>query len=154
MSQAFRESGIKFVDEKDRMKVARFTEVKDFGLTHTSQATADEVDINKIMARIEKGHTVMTPQGTPFYGDVSELGGLQEAIIKVQEADDLFMQYPAKTRERFNNDPVELIEFLENPENKAEALKLGLIEAALAVPEPPKAPAPAARGAAPEAPHS
>lgn len=127
MSLAFAKSGIKFVDEKDRSKVARFCEA-DFSKSPslTSQAPSDEVDINKIMARVAKGQTILTSAGEPFYGDVSELGGLQDALIKVQEAEDLFMQYPAQVREKFENDPVKFVEFLEDPKNKDEAIKLGL----------------------------
>lgn len=126
MSKAFAESGILFKDEKERAKVARFTEVKDFGPSLTSQAMADEADINKIVARIQKGQIVLASNGEPFYGDVSELGGLQDAIIKVQEAQDLFMQFPAELRSRFDNDPVKMIEFLEEPKNLDEAIKIGL----------------------------
>lgn len=125
MSLALKKAGIK---DLEHVKVARFVEVKDFGPSMTSQAAADEVDLNKIMARVLKGQTVMTSQLEPFYGDVSEFGGLQEAIIKVQEADDLFMQFPAEMRERFSNDPVNFVEFLENPDNRDEAIKLGLIK--------------------------
>jgi phage internal scaffolding protein len=110
---------------------ARFVEA-DFstkdGISRTSQAAATELDINKIMARVLKGGLVPTFNGQPFYGDVSDLGGLQDAIIKVQEADDLFMQYPAEIRERFENDPVNMILFLEDPANYDEALKIGLVK--------------------------
>ncbi|QCQ84845.1 internal scaffolding protein [Blackfly microvirus SF02] len=145
MSQALRDAGIK---DTDRAKIARFCEVKDFGISLTSQAPAEETDINKIMARVLKGQTVLASNGQPFYGDVSEFGGLQEAIIKVQEADELFIQYPAEMRERFDNDPVKFVEFLENPQNKEEAIKLGLVNAP-PVPEPASKAPPAAAGGAP-----
>lgn len=130
----------------DRAIVARFVEA-DYSksISLTSQAPSDEVDINKIMARVIKGQPVLTSIGQPFYGDVSEFGGLQEAIIKVQEAEDLFMQYPAELREKFENDPVKMVEYLENPENLEEAIKIGLVKR-LPAPEPetpPPAPAPA-----------
>lgn len=129
MSRALREffeqTGL---DPEDREAVARFVEVEDFGPSMAVQFPTEEVDINKIMAKVMKGQPILTSQGQPFYGDVTEFGGLQEAIMKVQEADDLFMQYPAETRERFENDPVKFIEFLEDPANKEEALKLGLIK--------------------------
>lgn len=140
MSLLYKKAGLK---DNDNVAAARFTEI-DFTKTKslTVQAPADEVDINKIMARINKGQTVLTSSGTPFYGDVSDLGGLQEAIIKVQEAEDLFMQYPANVREKFENDPVELINFLSDPKNLAEAEGLGLINKR-PVPEPTPNPAPA-----------
>lgn len=145
MSLKFRESGI---DIDDREAVARFCE-KDFTKTKslTSQAPADEVDINKIMARISKGQTVLASSGEPFYGDVSELGGLQEAFMKVQEAEDLFMQYPADVREKFDNDPIRLVEFLNDEKNYDEALKMGLVNKR-PVPEPAPTPAPAPAPAA------
>lgn len=139
MSKAFADSGILFKDEKDRPKVARFTEVKDFGPSMTSQAMGEEVDINKIVARIQKGQTVLTAAGEPFYGDVSEFGGLQDAIIKVQDAEDLFNQFPADIRTRFENDPVKMIEFLEDPKNLDEAIKMGFVKPK---PEPEKPPVP------------
>lgn len=134
MSLALKKAGIK---DNEHEKVARFTEVKDFGHSLTSQAMTDEVDINKIMARIQKGQVVMASDGQPFYGDVSEYGGLQEAIMKVQEADDLFMQYPAELREKFDNDPINFVAFLENPDNYDEALKMGLVNPKPVVDAPP-----------------
>lgn len=92
----------------------------------TVQASRDEVDINKIVARVLKGATVPVVSGEPFYGDVSEFGGLQDALIKVQEANDLFMQYPADLRNKFDNDPVKFVDFMENPDNLDEAISLGL----------------------------
>lgn len=147
MSLKFRQSGL---DDEDREAVARFCEVDQTkSKSMTVQAPADETDINKIVAKIIKGHTVMASNGEPFYGDVSELGGLQEAIIKVQEADELFMQYPAEVREKFENDPVNFIEFLDNPENYAEAKKLGLVKDRPVAPEPGLSAPPAAAAGAP-----
>lgn len=137
MSLSLKNAGI---DDDDREAVARFCE-KDFSKTKslTVQAPTDEVDINKIMARIQKGQTVMTSAGEPWFGDVSEFNGLQDAIIKVQEADDLFMQFPAQVRERFENDPVQFFDFMQDPKNTDEAISLGI---ALKRPVPEPAPSP------------
>lgn len=117
--------------------------VPDFGKSMTVQAPADEVDINRIMARVLKGQPVLTSNAEPFYGDVSEFSGLQESIIKVQEAEDLFMQYPASLREKFENDPVQFVDFMSDPKNTDEAIKLGLAlpKPIPVVPEPPVIPA-------------
>lgn len=123
MSRAFRESGL--VPDEAR----RFCDIdgsKEPSLT--VQADRNEVDINRIVARIERGLAVPVLQGEPFYGDVSTLGGLQEAIMKVQEAQELFMQYPAEVREKFENDPVKFVSFFEDEKNREEAEKLGLVE--------------------------
>jgi len=37
------------------------------------------------------------------------------------------MRLPADLRARFDNDPAQLIQFLENSDNKDEAIKLGLV---------------------------
>lgn len=108
----------------------------------TVQADANEVDINKLVARALKGHPVMTSAGEPFYGDVSEFGGLQDAIMKVQEANELFAQYPWNIREKFDNDPVKFVEFVGDPKNKKELVSLGLAvpDPKAEVPEPPVVP--------------
>lgn len=94
----------------------------------TVQADSDEADINKIIARYNKsGQLPPSRGGEPFYGDVSDLGNLQESLIKIQEADRLFMSYPADLRERFDNDAVKLIEFLDDEGNRKEAEELGLV---------------------------
>lgn len=104
----------------------------------TTQADRDDVDINKIVARMLKGAQLPpTLAGEPFYGDVSEVSDLQDAYIKIQQAEEMFMQHPADVRERFNNNPVEFVEFFEDPANLDEAIKLGL-----AVKRPDPAPAP------------
>ena len=45
----------------------------------------------------------------------------------VLAADDAFMALPANVRERFNNDPAELVDFISDVANRSEAIDLGLI---------------------------
>ncbi|WNK13970.1 MAG: internal scaffolding protein [Microvirus sp.] len=94
----------------------------------TVQADRDDADINIIISRYQKSG-VLPPisRGEPFYGDVSEFSGLADAMIKIKEADELFMTYPAEVRERFDNDKVKFVDFLDNPDNRDEAIELGLI---------------------------
>lgn len=95
----------------------------------TVQADRDEADINKIVARFNKtGQVPPTVHGQPFYGDVSEFGDLAESLIQIQEAERLFMTFPAEVRERFDNSYVNLVEFLGDTKNRAEAISLGLIQ--------------------------
>lgn len=94
----------------------------------TVQADRDDADINKIVSRFMKsGQLPPTLRGEPFYGDVSEFGDLQDSLIKVQEANALFMTYPAEVRERFDNDPALMIDFLADKGNRKEAEDLGLV---------------------------
>lgn len=114
----------------------------DFSNGLTSQSFREDADINNIIKRFTKSGQLppMRGDGQPFYGDVSEFSGLADALIKVQEAQDLFMQFPANVRERFENDPVQLIEFLGDEKNRSEAEALGLVQKK-AVPDQPKPPA-------------
>lgn len=95
----------------------------------TVQADRDEADINKIVARFNKtGQLPPTYKGQPFYGDVSEMGNLQESMMKIQEAERLFMSFPAELRERFENSAVKFVEFVGDDKNYAEAVELGLVQ--------------------------
>lgn len=110
----------------------------------TVQADRDDADINKIIARFNKsGQLPPTLNGEPFYGDVSEFDGLMEAKLKIQEADELFMQFPADVRERFDNDVVKMVDFLADEGNRKEAEDLGLVvkqPPAIVPPVPPAVP--------------
>lgn len=102
----------------------------------TVQGDRDDADINKIINRFQKsGQLPPTFRGEPFYGDVSEFGDLQDSLMKINEANELFMSYPATIRERFENDPAKLIDFLADDNNRKEAEELGLI-----VPRPVETP--------------
>lgn len=121
MSAKFRDSGLPVE------AAARFNDLDcslDPGLT--TQADTDSVNINTIVRRMQKGQAIPTFAGEPFYGDVSNFDGLQDALIKVQDANALFMSYPAELRERFDNDPVNFVEFMSDPKNTDEAIELGL----------------------------
>lgn len=132
MSRAFRESGFA------ANEAARFTDVDCTSeKSLTVQSERDEADINKIVARIEKGGMITKFNTDPgFFADVSEFDGLQDMIIKVQKAESMFMELPAQVRERFANDPVNLVEFLADTNNRVEAESLGLVNKA-PVPAPP-----------------
>lgn len=122
-------------------KVGPVWPITDFkgDLGFTVQADRDDADINKIISRyLKSGVLPPISLGEPFYGDVTGFSGLADSLIKIQEADRLFMSYPADVRERFDNDKVKFIDFLENPDNRDEAIKLGLILKPVA----PEAPAP------------
>jgi phage internal scaffolding protein len=95
----------------------------------------DECDINNILRQFNV--TGMLPEQTlsPRYGDFSGIGDYHTALNRVMAAQDEFDTLPAQIRARFDNDPANLIEFLENSENRPEAEKLGLVNAAAEVVE-------------------
>lgn len=102
----------------------------------TKQSFADECDINKIMERYEKSGVM--PEGRRMYefGDAISEYSYQESLNAVIFADQQFAELPARLRDRFGNDPVQLLKFLEDPKNRDEAVELGLVDAPSPAPEP------------------
>lgn len=114
-------------------------------LTKTKLEMQDECDINVLMETYQKtgqiNHTSLLP---PRYGDFSNTVDYQTALNAVHEANDAFADLPANIRNYFDNDPALLIDFMNDPNNQAEAEELGLVEkptapetVTVAVEEPP-----------------
>lgn len=96
--------------------------------TRTKQSMRDECDINLIISKYSKiGVIEHINNNQASFADVSDLD-FQQSLHLVQTAQDAFDELPAKIRKRFSNDPSELLSFLQNEENREEAISLGLIE--------------------------
>lgn len=109
--------------------------------SRTQQHFKDECDVNRIMARYAQSG-VLPQGGRPKH--FIEAGALefQEALNLVITAEEAFASLPSATRERFANNPSLLLSFLEDPANRPEAVKLGLIPPG-DTPTPTPAPEPA-----------
>jgi len=92
----------------------------------------EECDINTILQKFNI--TGLLPQQplSPRYGDFTGIGDYHTAMNRVIAVQDEFEALPAQIRARFDNDPSQLIEFLDNSENRPEAEELGLVEKATA----------------------
>lgn len=89
----------------------------------------DECDVNNILRKYEStGLVTHVANGTPSYGDFSSVLEFQQAQNILIEAQDAFEALPASLRKRFDNDPALMLEFIENPDNREEAEKLGLVD--------------------------
>ena len=76
-----------------------------------------------------------------MFDDFSELGDFRDHQQAVIDAQEMFMQLPSQLRARFANDPAELLQWLSRPENKEEAIELGLFsKPAVETPEMPLKP--------------
>lgn len=115
--------------------------------TLAQQQFRDEVDINTIVERFGLTGQMPTDIREPSYGDYTGIFDYQSAMNVVVEARQAFMELPAKIRARFHNDPQEILEFLDDENNRDEAVKLGLVKKA----EEPADEAPQAPVAAPAA---
>lgn len=105
----------------------RFPLLCDLAKDRTQQSFKDECDINVLMKRYER--TGILPVGRdvpPQFGDVTSLD-FTESMNQVAAVRGVFSQLDARTRARFENDPSQMLDFLADPANAAEAVKLGLI---------------------------
>lgn len=140
--------------------------IKEFSPSRTVQASKNDCDINKIIARVAKGMDIThINQRAARYGDFSNVPSYQEALDLVSRAQGMFNSMSSKVRERFHNSPAEMIAFLQDESNREEAEKLGLVKkkekpvpvvpptGSIGAPVTGGAPAPAA-GAEPAAPAS
>nr|QJB20111.1 MAG: internal scaffolding protein [Microvirus sp.] len=97
--------------------------------SRTQKQFKDEVNINKIMSKYKKTGIVNHlnhKQGQ--YQDLLQAGSYQESLDHVMKAQQLFNELPSELRSRLQNDPQKLIEFLADPKNDDEAIRLGLKE--------------------------
>lgn len=98
------------------------------GETMTQRQFQEDTDVNKIMQKYKKlGQITHINSKTGVYADITEIGSYDEALHKVLRANSAFNDLPSVVRNRFANDPQQLISFLADPRNDDEARKLGLI---------------------------
>lgn len=95
----------------------------------TQQQFKDECDINKIIKSYEAtGEFTHKTSKVGQYADFSGIRDYHEMVEKVAYAQEAFMTLPAQVRLKFQNDPGELLQFIQNPANREEAMRIGLIE--------------------------
>jgi len=94
----------------------------------TQQEFANEVNINQIIARAERTkQTIIGDQSGMVYGDFTKVTDYQSALGLIQEANNQFQLLNAETRNRFQNNPANLLAFIQNDQNHEEAISLGLL---------------------------
>lgn len=96
------------------------------GKSRTQQHMAAEADINNIVKRYLPTGALPSHGKQPIYGDFTSVDymTMQNSIADIDSA---FMRLPSRLRSRFKNEPYQLIRFIEDPKNQAEATRLGLI---------------------------
>lgn len=101
------------------------------------QSDAEEADINVLARRFGLTSDVnyhpsdgdYDPSMASAFGDFSTAGSFHEALQAQLDAREAFMALPARVRRRFENDPGVLLDFLADPNNRSEAVELGLLTA-------------------------
>lgn len=107
----------------------------------TKQSHKKECDIHNILSQYQKTGIINHINAhEPEYTDLPAALDYQEAIEMVRTAQESFGDLPSVVRERFKNDPFNLLAALGDPAMRDELEELGIIRA----PEPaPPAPQPA-----------
>lgn len=100
----------------------------DTGPGKTEQAHKNECDMNFILRDYTRtGFIRHAKNNQGRYDDVS-VSSFQDAMFLVTQAKNMFNELPSQVRKRFGNDPSEFLGFVQNPENKEEMAKLGILK--------------------------
>jgi len=93
----------------------------------TEQSHKDMCDINKIIAKYDR--TGLITHVSNFEAKFGDMTGIDFKIMqdKVASAQTMFNQLPVNIRNRFDNDAQQLLLFMDDSENRQEAIELGLI---------------------------
>ncbi len=93
----------------------------------TKQSFKDECDINLIMAKYQKtGAITHVNKYGAQYTDTTSID-FTEAMQLVTSAQQMFDGLPSSIRTRFDNDPSQFLDFVQDANNVPEMRKLGLI---------------------------
>ena len=105
-------------------------EFKTVGESLTQQHFKEECDVINIIKKHDRNGIIEHVQrGQARYGDFSDVADYREALDLVRDAQKEFMTIPSDIRKKFDNDPGKFYEFVSNPENKSELIKMGFVEA-------------------------
>lgn len=133
MSKAYREiSGLDHVGiTTDSMRefCQRPGKMDDDGnpIYFTEQAHASQCDVNNIIRKYDRTGLIL--HINKFEAKFGDLTGVdfRDAQNLIIDATNSFNGLPADIRKRFSNDPANLLKFMESPDNREEAISLGLI---------------------------
>lgn len=121
---AFSASRVSVRNDQPSMTKQSFVEDTDINLLAKKYIRPD-VDYSPVQIA---GQIAAVTKQPLVYGDVSNATNLNDAMNVIAEIQEAFDVLPATIRQRFDNDPLSLVGFLENPDNRVEAVKLGLVE--------------------------
>lgn len=99
--------------------------------SETKQSMKSECDVNDLIKKypnmLDNGLSMLQSGQFAGFDDLSLLpGDLQDAMDLIEEANSRFMELPSRVRDRFDNNPEQLLEFLSKSENLEESYSLGL----------------------------
>lgn len=110
----------------------------------TQQNFRDECDINNLVKLYARTGVIPGQDIPAMHFDAGDISDYHSALNALIDADRTFLNLPSELRARFQNDPGQLLDFLNNSDNREEAVKIGLLpsSAAISPPSPPSSPPP------------
>lgn len=95
----------------------------------TIQSEKDNCDINVIMNRYATCGTPLPIRQDvePVYADVAELGDYMENFQRCKQAEEMFNALPSALRKELDNNPANLLPFIQNEDNKERCYEYGLL---------------------------
>lgn len=102
------------------------------GITFTEpslakQAFKEQCDINNVLKRYNAtGILDHVTSMQPVYADLTQVGDLQQAFDTVHAAEEAFNALPSELRNELDNNPANLVSFIQNPANKERCIAYGL----------------------------
>lgn len=95
--------------------------------SRAQQQFRDECDINTIVRQFGLTGEVPSDVKVPLEGDFADVVDFQSAMNVVRRAEESFMEMPAEVRAEFGNDPGRFVAFVNDPDNRVRAEKLGVV---------------------------
>lgn len=94
--------------------------------TLTQQNTAEQTDINYIVAQFTRTGILPQAKQLPTYGDFTGVSDYRQALDLIRESDNMFQNLPSEARKHFNNSPADFLDYMLNEPQQALIDKLGL----------------------------
>lgn len=97
--------------------------------SRTKQSFLEECDINNIIRDFKVTGQIAhmnTQRAQGAYLDLPDPLDFQESLQLVKDAQTSFATLPSAVRTRFGNDPTAFLQFMSDPKNQEEIIKLGL----------------------------
>jgi len=97
--------------------------------SRTQKQHKDQVNVNNIMKKFKKTGSITHLRNAKegVYADLTQITDYAESLMQIKKADEAFLSIPSEIRNKFQNNPANLISYLKDPKNTEEAIKHGLL---------------------------
>lgn len=92
----------------------------------TKQADFDRANIHSLLSRFQKSGHIRQVTAQPLQGGIPDVDSFHEAMNIVTTARQSFDALPSQIREKFENNPAKMLQFVSDEKNQSELVALGL----------------------------